>query len=148
MDPWWFLHRPGREAPRLVADTALLGAWTRTSTNEATLRGAPDVGATTARLLPRHTAMRVQTAVGSWYRVRLPDGTTGYLAARLLEPAQRPIETTELAPGEPVRSRPGGTDPSTVIEEVTTVDAVPVLGRFGDYLLVRTPAGRSGWVPK
>jgi hypothetical protein len=25
---------------------------------------------------------------------------------------------------------------------------VPVLGRFGDYLLVRTSAGRSGWVAK
>ena len=148
MDPWWFLHRPAREAPRLVADTALLGAWTRTAANEATLRAAPDVRATSARLLPRHTAMRVQTAVGSWYRVRLPDGTTGYLAARLLEAAQRAVETTELAPGEAVRSRPGGTDPSTVIEEVTTGDAVPVLGRFGDYLLVRTSAGRSGWVTK
>jgi hypothetical protein len=58
------------------------------------------------------------------------------------------VETTELALGEPVRSRPGGTDPSTVIEEMTTEDAVAVLGRFGEYLLVRTPAGRSGWVAK
>jgi uncharacterized protein YgiM (DUF1202 family) len=92
--------------------------------------------------------MRVLAAVGSWYRVRLPDGATGYLAARLLEPARLAVETTELALGEPVRSRPGGTDPSTVIEEATTADAVPVLGRFGDYLLVRTPSGRSGWVAK
>jgi hypothetical protein len=31
---------------------------------------------------------------------------------------------------------------------MTTEDAVAVLARFGDYLLVRTPAGRSGWVAK
>lgn len=148
MDPWWFMHRPTREAPRLVADTALLGVWTRTLAAEVVLRAAPDTRSDSARMLTRHTAMRVQAAVGSWYRVRLPDGTTGYLAARLLEPARLALETTELAPGEPVRSRPGGTDPSTVIEEVTTEDAVAVLGRFGDYLLVRTPAGRSGWVAK
>jgi murein DD-endopeptidase MepM/ murein hydrolase activator NlpD len=148
MDPWWFVHRPSREAPRLVADTTLLGTWTRTSAGEVALRAAPDASAAPARILARHTAMRVLAAVGSWYRVRLPDGATGYLAARLLEPAQSALETTELAMGEPVRSRPGGTDPSTVIEEMTTEDAVPVLGRFGDYLLVRTPAGRSGWVTK
>ena len=146
MDPWWFLHRPAREAPRLVADTALLGTWSRTSAREVALRAAPDAGAAPALTLARHTAMRVLAAVGSWYRVRLPDGATGYLAARLLEPARLAVETTELALGEPVRSRPGGTDPSTVIEEVTTEDAVAVLGRFGDYLLVRTPSGRSGWV--
>jgi murein DD-endopeptidase MepM/ murein hydrolase activator NlpD len=146
MDPWWFVHRPAREAPRLVADTALLGTWSRTSTGDVALRAAPDARAAPAETLARYTAMRVLAAVGSWYRVRLPDGTTGYLAARLLERAQRPVETTELALGEPVRSRPGGTDPSTVIEEMTTEDAVAVLGRFGNYLLVRTPAGRSGWV--
>ena len=148
MDPWWFVHRPTREAPRLAADTALLGTWTRTSGAEVALRAAPDARVPPVQMLTRHTAMQVQAAVGSWYRVRLPDGTTGYLAARLLERAQRAVETTELAPGATVRSRPGGTDPSTVIEEVRTKDAVPVLGRFGDYLLVRSPAGRSGWVAK
>jgi murein DD-endopeptidase MepM/ murein hydrolase activator NlpD/SH3-like domain-containing protein len=148
MDPWWFVHRPAGVAPRLVADTALLGRWTRTSAGEVALRAGPDARVPPAQTLARHTVMRVLAAVGTWYRVRLPDGTTGYLAARLLEPARAAVETTELALGEPVRSRPGGTDPSTVIEEVTTGDAVPVLGRFGDYLLVRTPAGRSGWVAK
>jgi murein DD-endopeptidase MepM/ murein hydrolase activator NlpD len=28
LDPWWFLHSPAREAPRLVADTTLPGTWT------------------------------------------------------------------------------------------------------------------------
>jgi SH3-like domain-containing protein len=148
MDPWWFVHTPAREAPRLVADTALLGTWSRTSAREVALRAAPDATSAEAGILARYTAMRVLAAVGSWYRVRLPDGTTGYLAARLLERAHLAVETTELAQGEAVRSRPGGTDPSTVIEEMTTEDAVAVLGRFGDYLLVRTPAGRSGWVAK
>jgi len=148
LDPWWFVHRPAGEAPRLVADTTLLGTWTRTRAAEVALRAAPDARADPARILARHTAMRVLAAVGSWYRVRLPDGATGYLAARLLEPAHLAVETTELASGAPVWSRPGETEPSTVIEEVTGADAVAVLGRFGDYLLIRTAAGRAGWVAK
>ena len=148
LDPWWFVYRPAGEAPRLVADTALLGSWTRTPVSEVALRAAPDSKADTLGVLAAHTAMRVLAAVGSWYRVRLPDGTTGYLAARSLEPAHLAVETTQLSLGAPVRSRPGGIEPSTVIAEMTAADSVAVLGRFGDYLLVRTSAGHSGWVAK
>ena len=148
MDPWWFVHHPPGVAPRLVADTALLGTWTRTPAGEVALRAAPDAKADALGTLAGHTAMRVVAAVGSWYRVRLPDGTTGYLAARLLEPVHLAVETTQLALGKPVLSRPDVTEPSTVMEEWTATDSVAVLGRFGDYLLVRTPAGRSGWVAK
>ena len=148
MDPWWFLHRPAGVAPKLVADTALLGTWTRTPGQEVALRAAPDAKADTLGTLGGHTAMRVLAAVGTWYRVRLPDGTTGYLAARLLEPAHLAVETTHLGLGQPVLSRPDESEPSTVIEETTAADSVAVLGRFGDYLLVRTSAGRSGWVAK
>lgn len=148
LDPWWFVYRPAGEAPRLVADTALLGSWTRTPVSEVAMRAAPDSKADTLGVLAGHTAMRVLAAVGSWYRVRLPDGTTGYLLARSLEPAHLAVETTQLSLGAPVRSRPGGIEPSTVIAEMTAADSVAVLGRFGDYLLVRTSAGHSGWVAK
>jgi murein DD-endopeptidase MepM/ murein hydrolase activator NlpD len=148
MDPWWFVHRPPGVAPRLVADTVLLGEWTRSPADETVLRAAPDPKADTLGRLGGHTAMRVLAAVGSWYRVRLPDGTTGYLASRLLEPAHLAVETTQLALGKPVLSRPGDSEPAIVIEEMTAADSVAVLGRFGDYLLVRTSAGRSGWVAK
>lgn len=148
MDPWWFVHRPAGVAAKLVADTALLGTWTRTPADEVVLRTAPHTKADTLGMLGGHTAMRVLSAVGSWYRVRLPDGTTGYLAAQLLVPAHHAVETTQLALGKPVLSRPGESEPSSVIEEMTAADSVAVLGRFGDYLLVRTPGGRSGWVAK
>jgi hypothetical protein len=32
------------------------------------------------------------------------------------------------------------------LDSVAQGRAVPVLGRFGDYLLVRAPGGRSGWM--
>jgi hypothetical protein len=112
------------------------------------MRAAPDAKADTLGMLPGHTAMRVLAAVGAWYRVRLPDGTTGYLASRSLEPAHRAVETTALALGAPVLSRPGAIEPSTVIVEMTAADSAAVLGRFGDYLLVRTSTGHSGWVAR
>jgi murein DD-endopeptidase MepM/ murein hydrolase activator NlpD len=146
LDPWWFVYRPEGVPPRLVADTSLLGTWTRTPPAEVALRASPDSRADTLGTLAGHTAMRVLGAVGSWYRVRLPDGATGFLASRLLEPATQAVETYALAAEAPVLARPGGHEPSAVIG--AAVDSVAVLGRFGEYLLVRTPAGRSGWVAK
>ena len=127
-------------APRLLADTSLLGTWTRTAAAEVVLRSAPHVKADTLGRLAGHTMMRVLSAVGSWYRVRLPDGATGYLAARSLEPAHHAVETTQLALGKPMLSRPGELEPAMVIAEAVAADSVAVLGRFGDYLLVRTSA--------
>jgi len=149
VDPWWFVHRPPGEQPPLAADTTMLGAWTRTPKDRIALRDRPDGRATQLGSMPRHTAMRVLAAVGDWYRVRLPDRTTGYVIARSIEPALDAVETATLKRGNAVLSQPGDTSrPAEIIAEMAAGDSVAVLGRFGDYLLMRTPAGRAGWVGK
>jgi murein DD-endopeptidase MepM/ murein hydrolase activator NlpD/SH3-like domain-containing protein len=147
VDPWWFLHRPPGEPPRLAADTTLLGGWVRTPRDAVELRAAPSLRATTRLTLPRHTAMRVIAAVGPWYRVRLPDGLSGYLGARLIEPARHAVGTARLAAHRAVLTRPRQPiAPSDVLAEIGAGDSVAVIGRFGEYQLVRTAAGTAGWV--
>lgn len=145
VDPYWFVYRPRGVIPRLVADTGRLGRWVRPSVARATLRTAPSMSADTVSILERQAAMRVLSAAGEWYRVRLPDGLTGFVSARVTEPADRAIATVPV--GQTILARPAMTHTlSDIVAIVEPGDTVGVLGRFGDFALVRSRRGPAGWV--
>lgn len=147
VNPTWFVYRPGGRVPALVADTALLGTWARTPHEQVVLRGAPREQGAARRELGRHTPLRVLAAVGDWFRVRLPDGATGYVAARAVEVAGSAVESAALAVASPLLTRPDGVaDPGAVRALLGPGETVDVLGRFAGYLFVRTGQGASGWV--
>jgi hypothetical protein len=147
VDPYWFVFQPRGQLPRLAADTLLLGDWVRTPGDNTLLRSAPDAESRPVLPLPRHTLVRVLTAVGAWYRVRLPDGQTGYVTARLTEPASRAVRVAAFPIPAPILTRPlAAPEPSDVIAETLPGESVDVLGRFGTYLLVRAPGGAAGWM--
>lgn len=144
MDPFPFIHQPTARPATLRADTTRLGQWARTSRNNATLRRAPDTDAAVLLELPRQTGLYVEGGTGAWYRVHLPDGTSGYLAAAFVEAAERPLQQLNLAEGQPVRTRltPAG----ATIDSLAANTAVPVLARFDDFLYVASGSGRTGWI--
>jgi murein DD-endopeptidase MepM/ murein hydrolase activator NlpD len=145
VDPYWFVHRPPGSVPRLVADTALLGQWIRPAGVRTTLFAAPGAGSDTVGVLGRHSPMRVLSAAGAYYRVRMPDGVTGFVSARQTESADKAIAT--IQGGETILARPVVThSPSDVVAIVEEGESVGVLGRFGEFALVRSSRGVAGWV--
>ncbi|MFN2316353.1 MAG: hypothetical protein ABR602_06680, partial [Gemmatimonadales bacterium] len=97
--------------------------------------------------LDRHTTARVVAAIGEWYRVRLPDGTAGYLSARAMERAGTAIAAAEFTPADSVLTRPAHTGERTVVLEGTRAGgSIAVFGRFEGFLMVRTPNGVNGWL--
>jgi murein DD-endopeptidase MepM/ murein hydrolase activator NlpD len=145
VDPFWFVHRPRGDVPRLVADTSRLGEWIRPASDRALLLAGPSIKSDTISPLRRHTVMRVLSAYGDFYRVRLPDGASGFVAARLTESTERAIATVPA--GETILARPAMTHgPQDVVAVVEEGENVSVLGRFGDFALVRSRHGIAGWV--
>lgn len=144
IDPQPFVSTEERTPPGLAVDAAAIGHWRRASADGSRLREAPAERAATLAELPRHTAVRVLAAAGGWYRVRLPDDTHGFIAGAQLEPTDRPIREVPFAVAE-ARERP--TSDSYIVGEVGPGETVPVLGRFGDYLLVTVNGGQPGWLP-
>jgi hypothetical protein len=145
VDPYWFVYRPRGTLPRLLADTTRLGRWIRPSGARALLLTAPVARSDTVGILGRHTAMRVVSASGGFYRVRLPDGATGFVNARLTESADRAIAT--LPGGGAILARPvANLSPSDVVAVVDSGESIGVLGRFGEFTLVRNSRGVAGWV--
>jgi len=147
VDPWWFVHRPRGRPSQITADTTRYGGWVRVAQEQTRLRRAPDERADTLPSLPRTTAVRVLSATGSWYRVRLPNGATGFVAARLTEPADQPLRVATSGVAAPVLASPSPTPGAAdVLTFVTPGDSLAVLGRFGEFILVRAAHGVAGWI--
>lgn len=86
IDPYAFIDPPRGALPEVTADLALLGDRVNPSNDGVRLRAAPGLRGPVIGELDGATPLRVMGASGDWFRVRLPDGTNGYVAARLMQP--------------------------------------------------------------
>jgi len=143
-DPWDFLAELPSDLPETEVGLGELGRWVRITGQEINLRDRPSREGEVLADLPRHTALRVLGGVGSWYRVRLPDGSSGFVAGRVTEDLGGPLRTERLAQGSTLQAEPRPGSP--VMETIPEGTEIPVLGTFGEYLLVQPPGGRAGWV--
>jgi hypothetical protein len=76
--------------------------------------------------------------------VTLLDGTAGYLEAAEVESSEYPIRRAVVERGAPILADASGG--AVGIDSVRPGTAIDVLGASGDYLFVRGPSGRSGWM--
>ena len=142
-DPYPFVYRSAAQAPAIVADTSELGALGR-SRARTTLVSSLERPRDSATPIDAATPLRIDGAAGSWFRVRLPNGTPGYVASRSVESTRRSVGRAAVAAGTPLLDRPasdGGI--------IATADgaSLPVLGEFADYVLVETGEGQTAWAP-
>ncbi|MDH3272568.1 MAG: M23 family metallopeptidase [Gemmatimonadota bacterium] len=144
IDPAPFLRPPSGSLAELTADLAQLGTWVRLRNDGIRLRAAPGQRAPVLRELEQHTPLRVLGGSGEYFRVRLPDGGYGYVAARLTESADEPVTSQVVATAGSVRVRPA--DSAPVVAQLDRGTEVPVLGRFDGFLYVRAPDGHTGWM--
>lgn len=83
VDPMPFLRPPEREAPAVTAVRDALGDWVEVRNPGLRLREAPSLRGSVVDEVDPGLPLRVLAANADWYRVRLPDGRDGYVAARL-----------------------------------------------------------------
>ena len=144
VDPYYYLLQPSQDLVDISAPLAHLGEWTRTVNQGIRLRGGPSDRATVVAELEEHTPVRVLGAAGSWYRVRLPDGQMGFVAARLTEAVSQPLRNQVVAQTATMVSGPSETAP--IMEAVEAGSDVSILGTFEGFLYVQAPDGNTGWM--
>lgn len=144
VDPDPFLRPAPETLDALTADLTRLGQWVRLRDGGSRLRAAPGGDSPVVRELEEHTPVRVLAGSGDYFRVRLPDGGVGYIAARLTEPADQPVASQIVAAAGTLHPRPAAEAP--VMGRLRQGTEVPVLGRFAGFLYVRSPEGRMGWM--
>jgi hypothetical protein len=94
--------------------------------------------------LPRGAVARVSARADQSLRVLLPDQTIGYLDQVQVTSAERPLSRVALDSGTVLREAPVNSSPA--VERLTSRASGDVLGRFGEFTLVRVPVAGSGWV--
>ena len=144
IDPIPFLDPPTGTLPELVADLEQLGDWVRLQSDGTRLRAAPDERAPILRELEQFAAVRVLGGSGEYFRVRLPDGGSGYVDALLTEPVDEPISMQLAMDGSTVRQRPQAEAPLVAMLDQRL--ELPVFGRYDGYLFVQAPDGHLGWL--
>lgn len=154
LDPLPFVRRPDPDPPRPAGDPERLGEWARTARAAAELRRGPSPAAPIVRQLDRSSALRVLATSGRWYRVVLPDSTSGYIATSSIESARAPfpgsarLARAARSDGDAViRDQPAPA--GAVVDSLESDAALAVVARHGEYLLVRAGAGddeRMGWL--
>jgi hypothetical protein len=148
VDPFPFIQRAPGPVPSVVADAAALGTLARVRVAGVVLRASPEDQGARLALLLRETLVRVDGATGRWYRVVLPGDSTvnGFVPARDVEAAVRPLRSTRLAGGAYLRSAPTRVAPP--VDTVGAGDVVSILGHAAStaFVLVREPHGRVAWM--
>jgi len=143
-DPFPYLQQIQDAPPSSEFDADRLGSWSRSTESVVALRAAPERRAQMIRNLEPHTPIQVLGGTGTYYRVRLPDGTAGYVPAPLTELAEEPLRNQELQVAGRIHERPLIWAP--VLAHLSAGEELPVLGSFGQFLYVRTPKGYMGWL--
>jgi murein DD-endopeptidase MepM/ murein hydrolase activator NlpD len=143
-DPFPALQQRPKTPASFSGDTSLIGGLARVTRDGARMRALPSTRSSTLAELPLHTPLQVEAGTGAWYRVLTPDGTAGFMAASLTEAADSPIRSTLVTDGAPLLSDPAAT--AVPVEIVAAGAEVPVLGSYEEFLLVRGPGGRMGWL--
>ncbi len=94
IDPAPLLTRPTSLPTELTADLSILGEHVSVASNGVRLRAGPGARDEVLAELAPGIPLRVLAASGDRFRVRLPDGGQGYVAARLTRfPFQPPTRT-------------------------------------------------------
>lgn len=142
VDPYPFVRVARADPATVRVDGEALGSWRRT-TGAARLRGVPGAEEE-GTAVPGGTPVRALGGSRGWFRVRLPDGVEGYLPGDGTEAADEPLRTMRIAEGALVLHRPHPASPA--VDSIAPGGEVGALGSYGDFALVRTAAGRAGWV--
>ena len=144
VDPFYFLYQPPQTLPDASAPLEYVGAWTRTVNAGIRLREGPSSRAEIVSELEESTPLRVLAASGSWYRVRLPDGRDGFVAARLTEAVVEPLRRQLVENASALFSSPSHGAP--VMENVEAGTEFAVLGSYEGFLFVQSLNGNTGWL--
>ncbi|HZO18615.1 MAG TPA: M23 family metallopeptidase [Gemmatimonadaceae bacterium] len=144
VDPLPFIDTRRGTPSDIVADTSLFGARVRIAPLRAVLRLSPAPTGDSTRALPRSAVATVLGAAGDWFRVRLPGGEAGFVTASAVQRVGTPITFVSRQVGAVVRERPSPA--AVIIDSLPTATRLPVLGRYGRWLLVATDTNRHGWI--
>lgn len=142
VDPYPFFETVTLTNSHSVADSIHLGQFARIKVPAANLRNQPNTQSTITQNLSQNEIILLQAKINDWFRVLLPDGTSGYVFENLLTYELSPFEYLEENQGLMIREN--FADNHTFAASKLG-ENLEIIGEFQDSRLLRTESGRLYW---
>lgn len=143
IDPLVFVNPVKKPVPAIKASLANLGKSMRTTGRSVNLREGLGTSSNTISTLNPNTLLEINSATDNSYRVRLPDGRSGFVNSQSVNPVSTPIKRVTLAEEKPLYDNPD--ERAARKARLSSGTLVSVLGNFGDFLFVKA-GENSGWI--
>ncbi|MFH1572620.1 MAG: M23 family metallopeptidase [Acidobacteriota bacterium] len=144
VDPHYYVAETRTEPAPISANTEVLGRWMRSSVEPVPLRASWGATRGESPSLERHLPLMVLAATRNLYRVRLPDGASGYVPARSLEMTDGVLRQERASAVATVKDAPARD--AAAMQLLGVGEEYSVIGRFGEHWFVRTSRGSTGWL--
>jgi len=145
VNPLTFVAPITKKPEPVTASLKNLNATVRTNNRSSKLLMEPTEKAPVKEALPEGTALRVDAAVGNYYKVTLPNGQAGYLSSKAVNSVNAPLKKLTLKSTQPLYNLPDTLSPKKTI--LTAGKPVNVLGSFEGFYLVGE-GEETGWMKK
>ncbi len=142
IDPLPFVDQNIGVPPKITANIDQLDKMGRTK-KEAGLYSGPAPTSTLLSKLPANTVGIIEAATTGWYKVQLPNAAMGYVDAESIQ-LLKPLRSYEVTSNMKLLDAPDVMAPA--MAELKRGDTVQLLGKFGEYSLVKKSELLQGWV--
>ncbi|MCK4932293.1 MAG: M23 family metallopeptidase [Candidatus Aminicenantes bacterium] len=144
IDPIDYIIQPSGELSPLTADLGALGQWMRVQKSSLNVNISYESPSERIISLDSYSPMMVLAAAGKKYRVRLPNGKSGYIPASSVESIEQTLEHQAVSFSQPIKESPR--EDAAAIELVRAGERFSVLAKYREYWLVKTRQGNIGWL--
>lgn len=140
VDPQPFFENQRRQPPAITASQERISKLVRVK-NNVSLYASPDSKASSLVKLVKDQAIFVQAASGSWYRVSLLTGETGYVNSSSI--AAKPVSKFVLKDSTRLLNLPLVSSPAATVLPAGAV--LLIVAKQGDFYFVESDA-MNGWI--
>ena len=141
VDPLPFVDQKIIAPPKITANIDHLDKLARTR-KEVGLYSGPSATSTLLTKLATNTIEQIEAAATGWYKVQLPNGVFGFIEADNVQ-LLVPLKSYDLSKTLALLDAPEAMAPQ--VAELKPGEKVQLLGKFGDYSLVKKNELVQGW---
>lgn len=142
VDPLPFIDPLIPATPTINSDITKLNATMRTVNRQVEFSENQQLSG--AEMLKQHTIVRVLAASSNYYKIKLPNGKSGYVSSKSVAEA-KPLNTRKISTGNQTLFDYPNLD-AGVKANLAIGQTVNVIGNFEDFQLVSTSENMVGWI--
>ena len=143
IDPLHFVIETDTIPSRISGDTLLLGELVR-SNRRVIIKSSPGSRNHVIDTLERHSVMKIKALTGNLCRVKLPDGTCGFIPGNYIETMRNVIQEQVISVTIGLLDTPGVN--AVYMSNINPGERFSVLGKYKKYLFGKTFEERIGWI--